>query len=180
MNKAMLCRSVLVFVVLLSACSGGDDATDKVVNPPAPAPAPAPPTPPPPAVNLPKPGEIISTNDLKAGVCAQVAQSSFYASEIEVVECNQEHAFEVAGIIEVSSNYGSDYPGADALDMDAQKDCREAFETHTGLDYRHVGNNLDVSSITPSAFTWDEGDRSVICLVVTMDGEPLSKPASEY
>lgn len=170
----------LFMLATLGACSGDGNDNSGSQTPSLPAPPPPPAPIPKPVVELPKPGEIITSDQLKAGVCAQQAPSSFYASEIQVVDCNQEHPFEVSGVITVSDTFSGDYPGARALDMDAQKRCRESFETYTGLDYGHVGNSLDVSAITPSPFTWSEGDRNVICLVVKMNNEPLVKPASEY
>lgn len=161
MNKINVGRGAvnLFFATLLTlvlvACGGGGGspsaANDNVGNPSAVA---------------------TSLADLKNGDCTSPEQNSIFASGLDVTDCSEPHDMEVAGRFELSEAAGVAYPGYLAIRQEAYKQCQPVFESWTGVAF--WDSKYDINTITPSASTWDDGDRSVICLIETVDGKPLT------
>ncbi len=129
-----------------------------------------PPPPPPPVVAA--PGSPVDVNNLQAGMCADDTFEGQLMTAAIIRDCNTEHDFEVAGLIESTDPEGAPFPGIIALRDQGRRDCRAVFQDYTGTSF--LQSEFDLEVIIPNPTTWlADGDREIICLVVTVDGEPL-------
>ncbi len=88
-------------------------------------------------------------------------------SEVPIVDCADEHDFEVYSDFELS---GDDFPGADAIDTQADAECLTDFEQFVGITYDD--SVYGYTYFTPTEGSWTEqGDRVVSCLI----GDPNGK-----
>lgn len=96
-------------------------------------------------------------------------------SELTEVDCSEAHAHEAYAVIEYRPAEGEApdvYPGDDALTKFADGACAGAFGDYVGVDY--LDSSLFYTFLLPSARSWDDDDRSVVCFVTTA-GEPLQE-----
>ena len=79
-------------------------------------------------------------------------------SDIPAVPCAEPHDNEIFHLFDLP---GEDFP----VDIDTLVDdgCVAQFGPFVGLDYE--SSALDYFAITPTADTWAEGDREVICAI---------------
>jgi len=78
---------------------------------------------------------------------------------VVVVECDVRHAFEVFASLLVEAE---EYPG-EAVSATAGERCTRAFEAFVGLEYD--ASELLLRTIAPSAATWAQGDREILCVI---------------
>jgi hypothetical protein len=119
-------------------------------------------------------GEGVSVFKIEAGQCFE-AQSEVKAqlSELTEVDCDEDHAQESYAVVPYESDGGDTadvYPGDDALAKFANGACAGEYGTYVGVDY--LDSKLFYTYLLPSARSWEDDDRSVICFV-TSAGEPL-------
>ena len=112
----------------------------------------------------------IDVADLKTGQCVSAASADVFVRAFEGGPCLEPHAMEVAGSYDLDDG---EYPGVTALVLSSQRDCIPIYERYTGADF--WDSPWDVKPIIPSPVSWREGDRRVICMVVDLDGEPLTE-----
>jgi len=115
--------------------------------------------------------------DLREGDClddssllADTSDEDPVSQEVTTVHtmpCSDPHDFEAYR--NVSLTGGSDYPGSDPLDAQADDLCGKAFDSFVGFDYQD--SIYDYTYYQPTAEGWMGGDRSVSCLV----GDPAGK-----
>lgn len=102
----------------------------------------------------------VSVFHLQLGDCTQNAELG-EVSSVGAVPCDQPHAYEVFAV----GQYQGDTYDATAIDTYAQSSCASAFEGFVG---RAVADSvLEVTYLTPTVGSFDEGDRAVTCLVGT-------------
>ena len=109
-----------------------------------------------------------SAFDLDVGECFNQPESGSAVGEVELVECDEPHDFEVFHLVDVEDG---EFPGESAVNEFADVACAAAFEGYVGRDYQSSG--LYVSYLHPTAASWAEGDREVVCLL-RMDNGQLS------
>lgn len=131
--------------------------------------------------------------ELQSGDCAIPENNSNFINGLSVGACNQPHNMQVAGRLDLSTisdpaySAGADHPGQLAVQQKAYDQCQSVFESYTGVSFwpdnwkeaavaGALSTQYDIETITPSASTWADGDRSVICLIVRLDGQPMSAP----
>lgn len=95
-----------------------------------------------------------------AGDCYDAAVSA----AVELIDCGSPHRFEVFASLLLED---AEYPGG-ALEATATARCRAAFATFVGLDFD--ASVLRLRLIAPSADTWEQGDREVLCVVSDPEG----------
>jgi hypothetical protein len=114
-----------------------------------------------------KPGECFkSQDDIKAQI-----------SDLDRVECTARHGMESYAVIGFRAPEGvtiDDYPGDDTLNKFAEGACAQAFGKYVGVTY--LDSSLYYTYLVPSARSWDDDDRSVVCFVVG-SGDPLQGSA---
>lgn len=119
-------------------------------------------------------GEGVSVFDVEPGQCFE-GQTEVKAqiSELTAIDCDDEHAQESYAVIPFQAVDGEapdTYPGDDALTKFAEGACAGEYRTYVGVDY--LDSELFYTYLLPSARSWEDDDRSVICFVTTA-GEPL-------
>lgn len=115
-------------------------------------------------------GEIVESGEvgafrLQVGDCVNGAMSG-EVSSVDGVPCDEEHQFEVYYAFDI---LGSDFPGAEAVQEEAQTTCLEQFEPFVGATYAE--SIYDITALWPTEESWDMvGDREVLCMILNYDG----------
>ncbi|MEL7312250.1 MAG: septum formation family protein [Pseudomonadota bacterium] len=165
-------RTLLATIVVacLTACGGGSGGGGNTsVGTPPPTPTPPPADPGDPVV-----GSVIEMEDSVPGTCTEIVGLDINVEYLKVVDCNQPHTYEVAGVVDTEDAPGTAFPGDLALSFSAHRACRPAYEAWVGQPY--TGEDLAINTIIPSRSSWRNGDRSVICLITSIDGSMLTAP----
>lgn len=108
---------------------------------------------------------------LSAGDCFNDPDTFGEVSDVELVDCGDPHDNEVYALFDIAAD---DYPGDAAVQDEAAEGCLAAFEGYVGRDYQ--SSSLDISALTPTSESWDQGDKEVVCFLFDLNFEPL--PAS--
>lgn len=90
-------------------------------------------------------------------------------SEVPTVDCATPHDNEI--YFEFSMTDAA-FPGREATTQSAAERCIEEFEGFVGLSYAQ--SNLDIFPITPTAESWEQGDRVVYCVLYALDLSKLT------
>jgi hypothetical protein len=122
-------------------------------------------------------GAIVSEGSLDAfqmrvGDCFDDG-STFAGDDPEVddvpgVPCSQPHDNEVYAVFDVAA---ASFPG-DKMGEMAHEGCVARFEAFVGRDYD--SSSLDVATLFPSAESWRQDDREVVCAVYDIDAKKLT------
>ena len=111
-----------------------------------------------------------SVFQLDVGTCFD--DPGFDAKEVTsvpLVDCEEPHDNEVYFLFNVTNTV---FPGDDSLSETAADGCFNEFESFVGLEYSQ--SILDFSWFAPTAESWEEGDREVICFVYDLDLKKLT------
>ena len=95
-------------------------------------------------------------------------------SSLPGVPCSEPHDNEVFAIFDV--DYDS-FPGDEPMAELAFDQCLAHFEDFVGLEYE--SSVLDIAAMYPSAASWAQDDREVICAVYDMNGEKRTGSAKD-
>ena len=101
---------------------------------------------------------------IQTGECLNTVNPSDAPS---VVICSNPHVAEVAGTYTYPA--GAAFPGADALQADADRDCSGQISAYTGTNAYYTWN-LTAGVLGPTETAWDQGDRTILCYVGIWDG----------
>lgn len=145
--------SIVILSLLATACGGGGGDNGGSNGPPSVE-------------------KAINISELEVGLCVSPEDDNLYVSEMWLPECGEEHLMEVAGLYQLEETVNSNYPSALGLKQRAYEDCQPYFERYVGIPF--WDSVYDIETITPSASTWGQGDREVVCLVVYAEGETLT------
>jgi hypothetical protein len=103
---------------------------------------------------------------IRVGDCLNDATATGTVTTAPIVPCAQPHDSEVfTGIV----MKGSTFPGKDAVTTQAQEDCADAFPDFVGISYDD--SDLNVSFYYPTADSWANGDREILCTVSDKAGK---------
>lgn len=80
------------------------------------------------------------------------------------VPCDKPHDNETYAVFDLSV---ATYPQGDGMSELAHASCLEHFESFVGRDYD--SSSLDITTLYPSADSWNEDDREVVCAVYDME-----------
>jgi Septum formation len=113
-------------------------------------------------------------NDFEAGECTNEDLSGS-VGEIDTVDCDDQHTAEAYAQFDLDDS--DDFPGADQVSQQATEGCQgDRFEEYVGLPYNE--SKFVAQSVNPTEETWDNGDRTVICVINgTTDGSSLEGSA---
>lgn len=113
-----------------------------------------------------------SVFELKVGDCVLVPDGDQVGS-LTSTECSVSHDAEVYAAFDTDpSDSSAEYPGESVLDEQAENGCLDAFESYIGTDY--MESSLDISWLSPTEGSWENGDREIVCLAYPMDESKLS------
>lgn len=113
-------------------------------------------------------GVIRTDSDvLRVGACIQLPDPTT-AAPPEAVSCDEMHDAQVYADFDAPSA-GGQYPGDAQLGSIAANECRWRFDDATGMSYE-LADDVDFAWLVPSPSDWDQGERSVTCVVTQSDG----------
>jgi Septum formation/Protein of unknown function (DUF2510) len=112
--------------------------------------------------------EAVNVGDLKVGDC--LADSLTGGGEaiftVETVPCSEPHSGEIYAVVIPRG----DYPGDEAMAVQADELCNAEFESFVGLPYEE--SVLYFTYLHPSdQESWNAGDREVVCTVYDPAGD---------
>lgn len=115
-------------------------------------------------------GSGTSVMDVKVGECFLApGKIQDQIKTVKRVDCAKPHAREAYATPKYAAA-GDAFPGDDALDKFAEGACAEGFGPYVGVDY--LDSSLFFTYLAPSARSWQQRDRTVLCFVTTA-GEPM-------
>jgi hypothetical protein len=120
-------------------------------------------------------GEETSVFELEEGDCFDA--SGDQVETVTVVDCASTHVYEVFAIFDHEAGADEPYPGDEELLEYADAECQPHFEDYVAIDYQE--SIYWITSVTPSAETWEQGDdREIVCaLKLGEEGEPTTGSA---
>lgn len=120
-------------------------------------------------------GGSLSVFDLEVGDCFNVDDEAESIEEVEGVDCEDEHLYEVFALVD---HPGDEFPGDADLEEFAFEECEERFEDYVGTAYDD--SIYYITYLTPSEGSWEEGDREVVCILeYGPEGEPVEGSARD-
>jgi hypothetical protein len=120
-------------------------------------------------------GEETSVFELETGDC--FSADADVVETVTVVDCDDAHTYEVFGVFDHEADDDDPYPGDDVILEYADTRCQPLFEDYVAADYQT--SIYWITSVTPSAETWDDGDdREIVCaLKLGEEGEETTGSA---
>lgn len=104
----------------------------------------------------------------KPGMCVVLPDDDDY--NVTRTDCRVKHDAEVMLRARL---HGGAWPGEDAVDEQALKVCAAAFPRYVGLALDE--SLLDVDYVSADRAGWEDGDRSLICLVYDPNEESTTR-----
>lgn len=95
--------------------------------------------------------------------------------DVAAVPCTEPHDNEVFAVHSVGSSFGDEFPGQSALEQHSFETCVGSFAGYVGVDY--AVSSLGVFTFTPTAESWNEGDREFVCALYSLDFAKLEGSA---
>lgn len=142
-----LVPALVAFVIAASACSDGPDEAKRDDG----------------AITEAGVVDVFAT---EVGDCLRLDESLAAAAEITelpAVPCSDEHLHEVFHLHEIEQP--DVYPGPSELSSTADGSCLGAFEDYVGVPY--LDSPLQFTYLYPSLDSWDDGDRTIACVLVS-------------
>lgn len=136
---------VVTLVLVLAACSGGDDTSEK---------------------------PVLDVGDDGPGTCLDVGDElGAEVTKLPVIECAKPHTDEVYAVVQYDK--GDVFPGLEALETFAQQVCVREFEPYVGMSA--FDSSLNFTYLTPTLGSWnDKDDRAVLCVLRDGASAPLT------
>ncbi len=110
---------------------------------------------------------------MRVGQCVMLPAEAT-ATTIETTGCAREHDAEV---FYVTSAPDGDFPGADALNKQAESECISAFRDYVGSDY--LTSSLDATWMIPTKDSWAQKDRLIVCLARPLNHSKLTSSVKD-
>ncbi|MGI5400587.1 septum formation family protein [Streptomyces sp. CA-135486] len=112
----------------------------------------------------------VYVDNLSVGDCVDEAErTSYYV----IVPCEGEHERQTLDLATLDDR--AEYPGEEVVAEEARALCWDSYSLASSDWPAEEEELLYYDKVTPSSSTWAEGDRTVICLLKTLDGSPLQK-----
>ena len=105
---------------------------------------------------------------------ALASETGGQVSMLPGVPCSEPHDNEVYAIFDV--DYDA-FPGDEPMAELAFDQCLAHFQEFVGLAYE--ASVLDITALYPSAASWAQDDREVICAIYDMNGGKLTGSAKD-
>jgi hypothetical protein len=99
-----------------------------------------------------------------SGVAAEAEGESFEVGGVTGKPCSEPHYAEVFHLEDIDAE---EYPGPVEVNEQADSICAEAFEGYVGVPY--LESELLLTYLTPTAQTWENDDREIVCYLVEPD-----------
>ena len=115
-----------------------------------------------------------SVMHMRVGQCILLPEDKSATTAIDKTSCTREHDAEVFAL---ASAPDGDFPGAEALNRQAETECISAFDAYVGSDY--LTSSLDATWMIPTKDSWAQNDRSIVCLARPLDHSKLTSSVKE-
>ena len=109
-------------------------------------------------------GPRTSAFSMKVGQCVQLPTGD-NITDLETTDCSALHDAEVFHLTQVTED---ERPSDSELEDMGGDACLAAFEGYVGIPYEE--SELDYTILYPSPGSWEEGDREIICFIISGDG----------
>jgi len=163
---------LLAAAVGLASCSGGGDGDSTTTTTSSGADQTATTA----APGAPPGAEVEGLREVETGQCFDtIDQADAAESAVYLLDCTGPHAFEVYDVIDYEGDgagRGTPYPGTATVQNWSEQACYDRFEAFVGI--RWTLSELDIQVWWPSEQSWERGDRTVICTVLSATGDPLT------
>jgi hypothetical protein len=101
----------------------------------------------------------VDVRQVRTGDCiAKTAQGA--VTDVTAVPCGEPHGGEAHFAFDLPAG---PFPGDEPVASAAEQGCVAAFVDFVGT--RYEDSELEISQLTPSAESWESGDREVLCFV---------------
>lgn len=114
-----------------------------------------------------------SAFDVGVGDCLGETSTGVVQS-VDLVPCDEPHEAEAYFAGDLPEG---EFPGEEAILDYVEANCIPAFEDFVGADYQT--SELDFSWLEPTAESWAEGDREVVCVIFEVSGESKTGTARD-
>ena len=104
---------------------------------------------------------------MRVGQCILLPEGSdeTTATTLETTGCTREHDAEV---FHLTQDTEDERPSDSELEDMGGDACLAAFEGYVGIPYEE--SELDYTMLYPSPGSWEQGDREIICFIISGDG----------
>ena len=109
-------------------------------------------------------GPRTSAFSMKVGQCVQLPTGD-NITDLETTDCSALHDAEVFHLTQVTED---ERPSDSELEDMGGDACLAAFEGYVGIPYEE--SELDYTILYPSPGSWEQGDREIICFIISGDG----------
>lgn len=112
-----------------------------------------------------------SVLDLEVGQCiTDETPEGEQVSSVPVVACTEPHVGEIYALPQLPDG---EFPGDESVTASANQLCAgPEFQSYVGIPIEETG--LGVNFLIPSAETWAQGDREIVCIIGNADGAPAT------
>lgn len=103
--------------------------------------------------------------ELEVGDCFTADQPEGELRDVDVVGCDEPHRNEVFHAFRLDPRRvgRDDFPGTRRVARLAAEGCAEAFQDYVGSPV--ADSAFVINRLTPTAASWDAGDREVLCIL---------------
>lgn len=109
----------------------------------------------------------VSPFELEIGDCFNVEEDADSDVDelvkVELIDCEEEHLFEVFEFVNHPAGDDDEYPGDEAIRDFAFEECELEFEDYVGVSYDD--STYYIAYLWPSDESWEAGDREIVCTV---------------
>jgi len=109
-------------------------------------------------------GPRTSAFSMKVGQCVQLPTGD-NITDLETTDCSALHDAEVFHLTQVTED---ERPSDSEAEDRGGAACLAAFEGYVGIPYEE--SELDYTILYPSPGSWEQGDREIICFIISGDG----------
>jgi len=117
----------------------------------------------------PGPGTTQDIFSIEVGDCEAISPGEGEISATRTIDCAEPHETEIYAASYVADG---EFPGDAFIEEQAINDCTAEFETFIGANYED--SIYDFSWYYPTAGTWAEGDREILCVVYDISGASIT------
>jgi len=143
-RAAVACAVLAALGALLAGCSLLGAGTSAVLSTPDPT-----------------TGGSIGVFTLAVSDCINPGAPGAAVTDVMTVDCTVAHESEAYASIVMADPV---FPGAQAVADQANAGCTSQFKTFVGIDYS--ASQLSYNFYFPTAASWAQGDREILCLVL--------------
>ena len=118
-------------------------------------------------------GPRTSAFSMKVGQCVQLPTGD-NITDLETTDCSALHDAEVFHLTQVTED---ERPSDSELEDMGGDACLAAFEGYVGIPYEE--SELDYTILYPSPGSWEQGDREIICFIISGEATATQLYASK-